>query len=274
MWKLFGHHVWNDLRHGVIGQWKKYAIACAVIVFICFQYLPVLEFAHQTGNVPLSFGDYLFYVLKGMAVIRPEEMDPEINVFWILYNFMIVFIVSYYPFKDLAGYGQQILLRSRKRSFWWLSKCIWAVTCVLIYYLLTYCIISIFVLFTGGNFSIFLQCDISQTNALNIKDAGVLLLIGIALPVAASVSLSLLQLVLSLILKPILSIMIILALIVLSIFICSDWAIGNYTMVARSSYMIAEGVDPTNGLIIMGTLSVCSVLAGLFVFKRKNIFSH
>lgn len=269
MWKLFGHHVWNDLRHGVIGQWKKYAIACAVIAFICFQYLPMMELVHQTGGASLSFGDFLFWVLRGTVLFHPET-----NMFWIFYNFMIVFIVSYYPFKDLAGYGQQILLRSGKRSFWWFGKCIWAVTCVVIYYLLTYCIISVFVLFTGGNFSIFLQCDIFQTNALKIKDAGVLLLIGIALPVAASVSLSLLQLVLSLILKPILSIMIILALIVLSIFICSDWAIGNYTMVARSSYMIAEGVDPTNGLIIMGTLSVCSVLAGLFVFKRKNIFSH
>ena len=274
MWKLFGHHVLNDLCHGVLGQWKKYGIAFAVMILICLQYFPILDFIHSTGGTAVSFGDYLFFVFKGMAIIDPNDMALDINVFWLIYNFMIAFIVSYYPFKDLNGYGQQILIRSQKRSFWWFSKCIWTISCVLLYYSLTYLVISAFVLFSGGSFTIFPQYSIQTTNVLGIQNVGDILLIGVALPILTSVCLSLLQLLLSLILKPILSIMAILALMTFSIFICADWSIGNYTMVARSSYMVENGVNPVNGLMIMGVLSVLSVVVGGIVFQKKDIFSH
>ncbi len=274
MWKLFGHHILNDLRHGIIGQWKKYGIACMIMILICFQYLPMLELVRKSGGVPISYGDYLLFVFKGMAIINPNDMALDINVFWLIYNFFIAFIVSYYPFKDITGYGQQILIRSQKRSFWWLGKCVWVLSSVLAYYLLTYLIISIFTLFSGGNFDIFPQYSIQSTDLPGIHTFYDLFLIGIVMPIVTSICLSLLQLLLSLIMKPILSIMVVLALLTFSIFICADWAIGNYTMVVRSSFMIEGGVNPVNGLIIMSALSIISVIAGLFVFKQKDIFSH
>lgn len=274
MWKLFGYHVLNDLRHGIMGQWKKYGVACAVMVLICFQYLPILDFIRSTGSDPVSFGDFLFFVFKGMAIIDPNDMSLDINVFWLVYNFLIAFIVSYYPFKDLNGYGQQILMRSQKRSFWWLGKCIWTLSSVFVYYLLTYLVISVFVLFSGGSLSIFPQYSIQSADMPGLQNIGDVFLIGIVMPILTSVCLSLLQLLLSLILKPVLSIIIILAIMTFSIFICADWSIGNYTMIARSSYMVENGVDPANGLIIVVTLSVLSVIAGVFLFRRKDIFSH
>ena len=273
MWELFGYHISNDIYHGIFGQWKKYSIGIAVMILICLQFLPMLEFVRLTDGPPVSFGDYLFHVFKGMAIIDSNDMSRDINVFWIIYNFIISFIVSYYPFKDLNGYGQQILIRSQKRSYWWVSKCVWTFLCVLIYYLLTYFTISIFVLISGGTFDLIPQYSIQGVDAV-VLNIGVIVLIGIVLPMLTSLCFSLLQLLLSLIFKPILSIMIILALMTFSIFICTDWSIGNYTMVARSVYLTENGVDPTNGLIIMSVISVLSIITGLVIFKRKDIFSN
>lgn len=51
-----------------------------------------------------------------------------------------------YPLRDLEGIGQQILVRSGRREYWWLAKCGWEIVSSFVYLLmlalgvLSYCL--------------------------------------------------------------------------------------------------------------------------------------
>ena len=83
----------------------------------------------------VSFGDYLFYLYGGMKEFIPDyEMGFQLPIVWIFVFLFLPFILLNYPLKDMNGIGQQMLIRSTKRTFWWLSKCCWNIFGTLFYH--------------------------------------------------------------------------------------------------------------------------------------------
>ena len=71
---------------------------------------------------------------------------------YVLPNVLIAFAIGNYPFKDINGYGGMVLMRARKKSVWWISKCIWAViTSVVTYAILVVEVVA--VALAGGRLS-------------------------------------------------------------------------------------------------------------------------
>lgn len=89
----------------------------------------------------------------------------------------------------------------------------------------------------------------------------------------ATLSLSAVQLLVSLILGPAVAFAVSASALFLSAFFLRSWLVGNYLMAARSS-SFAEleggGVDPVDGMILSGALLLGSFIGGLLVAKRLD----
>ena len=269
-------HICHDLRIGLVGQWKKYAAAAVVFAVICgdlfsrFQSALTYATSEMTSST-VSFGDDLFYLFRGMPEAVPGDPEMEINFFWVLIFILLAYIVSYYPFKDLSGYGQQMLLRSQKRGYWWLSKCIWNVFSVISFYLIAFLIAALFAILLGGDLSLLPHNDIQlYLNHFSFPELtpAMVLLLTLCLPLSVSITLSLIQMTVSLILNPIFGMITSAAILATSIFFNSQWILGNYLMVIRSQALSLQG------LLLCPILCAVSILIGYFYFQKRDILSQ
>lgn len=276
-------HIKHDLRVGVAGQWIKYLVTAIIFsVLNCSLLVSIEHIKRFSINDGIKFtsspnlGDFLYYNYRGMREFLPNDKDFQINAFFLLINLFLAYIVSFYPFKDLLGYGQKMLLSSQKRSYWWISKCIWNITSVLCFYGTTYIIMSFFSLFTGG-LSLLPHLEILQaccSVSLQSVDIFSVLMAGVLLPILISICISLFQMTVSLIFKPIIGIIVVASILVISIFYLSGWIPGNYLMIQRNSLFISgSGVDLWKGILLSFLISIASILIGLYYFMRCDILS-
>ena len=139
-----------DIINGIVHQWKKFMLLAVVYAVIIAEFLVWCKLKHLSGTFTSS--DVVLWLFKGMDWIRDTQRNIEIPTAYILPNILIAFIIGNYPFKDINGYGGMVLMRARKKSVWWISKCVWAVlTAVAAYVMLIIEILT--VTLAGGKLS-------------------------------------------------------------------------------------------------------------------------
>ena len=77
------------------------------------------------------------------------------------------YITLYYPFDDLEESGQNILIRSGGRQLWWLSKCLWNLTSVVVFFLLAWGVMVLGCLITGNSLSMEISPEMSKILVLD-----------------------------------------------------------------------------------------------------------
>lgn len=79
-------------------------------------------------------------MFKGGKYLTPDQISDSyvLPAFWLGIQIVIGFLVGYYPVNDMHTYGQQVLIRSKKRTKWWISKCVWNVATVIYCYVVMY----------------------------------------------------------------------------------------------------------------------------------------
>lgn len=271
-------YIRHDLRSGVWGQKGKFLVAAFIFVFLCGTLLRTvitIQNHPHSGFMPNpTLGDYLYQLLQGMSPFRPNSEDFEINVIWLFINLFLAYIVSFYPFKDLGGYGQLMLLRSKKRWYWWLGKCIWNVGCVTLYYAVLWLVATVFALCTGTLALTPTQAIQDVFSAGNVSEltSQRMLFHALLAPWLASVAISLLQMAISLLTQPIMGIIAVCGVLVISIFTDSFLALGNYTMLMR--HHLHQPIYWWLGCLWLVLIAAVSIVAGYFGFKKRDIFSH
>lgn len=274
----------HDIKNGILGEWKKFVVVIVATLFLCARLFLLHKNILANPNwlllkpveLQLCFGDYIFYIFKGMNIFNSTDIDFKINIIWIVINGYIAFITSHYPFRDLEGYGQLMLIRSQKRSTWWISKCIWNMLTVITFYFTTYFTIFIFSIFTG-NLSIIpqtrIQMSFSESNVGMLNPKTVIIIMFI-LPILVSISMCILQMLVSLIINPLISMVVTLAILSFSIFYCSNYMIGNHIMLMRNELFIPNfGVGTTEGIVLSLLIIVVSTLVGLIIIKKYDMVS-
>lgn len=286
---LFLKYLGHDLRCGLLAQWSKYLVAFVPFGLLCLSlasfWNKLVLHNPEVDVPPLTYGDYLFAMLQnthhpgciGKITIFdeygfPYTPGPQFQLLWVVPFVFLAFIVSFYPFKDLAGYGQQLLIRSRRRSTWWISKCAWVTACVTLYHGVLLAVPAVFALATG-TMELMPTPDIQRVitaTDLSTFTLWDMVLSTMLLPWLVCLSHSLLQLVISLYTQPVLGMIAICVLLVTPTFIATPLLPGNYMMTVRYG---AATLDPLFGVLWMAALSLACVIAGGVYFKRKNIFS-
>ncbi len=267
----------HDFYKGTIEGWKRYAISLCIFVFLCFVFQIRAEKIIQFNKISkeISFSDFILFMFRGMNVFDGNAVELQDKLpQWFLVNIYLSIIIGYFPLKDLSESGIQVLIRTKSRVSWWLSKCLWVTYNVLIYYAISIIVITVFSLFHGGlslepskDLNLILSnLDISKFNFKGI------LIVGIILPVITSITFSLIQLLISLFTNSIISNMFIITVLTLAPFYCNSFFIGNYLMILRSNLNIGDsGVSIVYGIVICVVLSIATIFIGANKIKRYDI---
>lgn len=267
--RLFRH----DLHCGLL-RWR-YCFAALLFLPPCIVAYSIFSI---NGNVG-SIADYLMFCFSGAIPTKTiaVQSDFQLPVFWLLLFGGGLLINLDYLLKDLTNAGQQIIIRSNSRASWFLSKCIWNILACGQYLAVGIITIVAFAAALGGKMSFINTPELTAIVFARIIDEGIVLAFGqvlintVVLPFATLVSLSMLQMTLSLRVKPAISFLICMALLITAVYVESPYCIGNGAMLFRSDLFLYDGIDTDVAAAFAFAVAIICSVAGVIQFSKTDI---
>ena len=267
-----------DLKCGLLKEYKKYIIAIGLFIIIGF------DFFIKMNDIEITVPDYLFYLFFGMEEYVPSPGNKfRFPALWVAVVLYVSYITLYFPYKDLNGYGKNILLNTQSKKTWYLSKCMWVTVSTIIYFLIGFVVLSLFAIISGAEITAdvssnavikFIQFITTEQN-LFYNDAMYykVTLLHFILPVVICIMNNLFQLFLSLFIKPFFSFIFTVSYTIASAYYLKCFMLGNYAMIARSNIFIDNGVNFTDGLIISLGVILVVIISGTVLFSKQDILN-
>lgn len=220
-----------------------------------------------------SITDYYMFLFGGMKEITKKELNSnmiiDIPTMFLGTAIILSFITGNFCFKNSS---YVTITRTKSRYAWILSKVICNVIVVTSVYVT---IAFIGFLFSNKDitFSSQLCKSVMGVSKISLDTTNVIktLLVMVATPCLCAISISQLQITISLAVNEISAFILIIAIYVVSLFYNVIWLSGNGCMVQRYSYFCENGVDVKSIVIYdIIVIAVC-ILADIFIIKNKNI---
>lgn len=267
-----------DLKCGLLKEYKKYIVAIGLFIIIGF------EFSVKMSDIEKTVLDYFFYLFFGMEEYIPSPGNKfRFPALWVTVILYVSYITLYYPYKDLNGYGKNILLNTQSKKTWYLSKCMWVTVSTISYFLIGFVVLSLFAIFNGAEITadvsskvvikfipfITTEQELFYNDAMYYK----VTVLHFILPVVVCVMNNLFQLFLSLFIKPFFSFIFTVSYTIASAYYLNTFMLGNYAMIARSNIFICNGVDFTTGLIITLCVILVVIISGVLLFSKQDILN-
>lgn len=257
-----------DIKNGLLKKWSVFLVTILASVI-------AIENVSWDLRRGWSGLDIIFNIFSGMPrfYIAP---DTIFNIPFLWFVFMIIpsFLIGCYAVDDLNAYGIQMIVKSRSKLSWWISKTIWCLLSVVSYFVV---IIAVMGIYSGINNIPFADggkrwCEfIGIYKAVPIKQ---LVLHGIAVPALTIFTLCMVQMLLSIIFGSLTAYVVIIVYDILSAYITYPVFIGNYSMLLRDSEYVSDGIDIRVGIVIELVLIVASFVAGIIVMKKTALFKY
>lgn len=250
--------VTTELKLWLEKEWKKYI---PLVLFFLFIIYKTYIFNKDEGG-GVSVIQCLYTMLKGS-----NTSFLRIPYLYLIFNMYIIYIFSYYPFKNMTNLDIQFILRHQNRNKWWIGKCMWSIFSIISFYVL--------------GLIMFLITDLINRNILNKKVNDNLIheytnklsnkriIIIVITAIIISISIHMLQMVISVVFSKMAALITIIFLYIISIYKSGHLLLGNYLMILR--YISLDGemaVNEYTGMIIGIGLIVLSVIVGC-VFVKK-----
>lgn len=267
-----------DLKCGLLKEYKKYVVAIGLFIIIGF------DFFIKMSDIEITVLDYFFYLFLGMEEYVPTPGNKfHFPALWVAVILYVSYITLYYPYKDLNGYGKNILLNTQSKKTWYLSKCMWVTVSTISYFLIGCVVLSLFSIISGAE----ITADVSSNAVIKLipfitteqnlfyNDAMYykVTLLHFILPVVICVMNNLFQLFLSLFIKPFFSFIFTVSYTIASAYYLKSFMLGNYAMIARSNIFIDNGVNFTDGLIISLGVILVVIISGTVLFSKQDILN-
>lgn len=171
----------------------------------------------------------------------------------------------------------QLLLRAGDKKQYWLSKILCITISTSLYFVLGVIVTLGCGSALGGVSS--LEIDKLILNVMNLssmvpREATSPAFIPTLLMVwFAILTITLLQQLISLFIKPIGSFLVMAVFLFLSAYFMKPFFFGNYAMMIRNALLCEGGVDAAEGILILSLVSLASIAGGCVVYDRKDILS-
>lgn len=275
--RIFLRQLRHDLRQGILARWFYVLPILIFTLILALSFRNQVDFLNGQLDAPLhpTFADAAVYLFGGMHPYIPSpDSRFEIPVFWLANNIYLLFMTAYYPIRDLSGFGKLILLKSRRRSAAWASKCVWLLVYTALTYLLEYALI--FAVFPGAH-ALTPTPELQQLTGgydpsvwLNGAWAAYVFLT----PFLTTLTLGMVQLALSLVWLPIAGFIADIVILTASAYSFSPFLIGNYTMLLRSALVLENGIRYPAAIAAELAIIAALALSGSLYFKRYDILEH
>lgn len=264
-----------DLACGIRSEWWKFALFLAAILLHNISLLQK-AIVYGEGGSSLTFGDYLANCLFGMdpVFIAPGQFF-QLPGGWMLVILLACFSTLSYPCKNLRSIGQQLIASSGGRWIWWISKCFWVAAICGALIVAALVLTAAFVVATSGSCSMAVSASAMalmgspQTAPLALEQSMAAFLLSFYLSLTA---LCLVQLAVSTLGNPIIGFASSVTILFFSCFFAEAFLLGNHLMAARSGAFVEHGFDPMYGTALSAMVCSASIVAGLALFDRKDLF--
>lgn len=270
-----------DLKNGFLLNIVKLFIIVLFVTAFCIDFYLRKNGAYilDESIPPGTFMDYLLYIFAGIKEYTPSMTDEFlIPVKWLLLYLFILYSTLYYPYRDLSSLGLNILIRTKGRIAWWISKCIWNICYVFSTYVLIFLTVIIFCLVMQEPISFDITSmfvnDLLGAESPYDTFSDRLVYIILLFPMFISIGLNLLQMTLVLFIKPLYSFGAIAVILLSSAYLLSPYLPGNYAMPIRSNYVVENGVSFSGGLIMFLIIVSVSIIVGSFYFRHYDILDE
>lgn len=257
-----------DIRNGLLRKWTVFLVT-AIASLIAIEQTDITIKEGATGT------DYILGIFSGMSrfYISP---DAVFNIPFLWFVFMIIpaFLIGDYAVGDLNAYGIQLIVKSRSKLSWWISKTIWCLISVITYFIVIFAVIGGYALATGRPLVGDSRNWCEYAGVYTSVDIGELVLHGIVVPALTIFTLCMMQMLFSLIFGALTAYVIIIVYDILAAYITYPVFIGNYSMLLRDRAYVYDGLDYSQGMIIELTLLVLTFITGMFIMKKTALFKY
>ncbi len=267
----------RDLRLGLLNR-SYILIIAAIFSFVMVRQCSSSMYALNSINYMWSNGtvmDYFIYSLKGMNYYRFDPKSSfELPLLWFIFQMGMSYFIAYYAEKDYSDNGVYVIVSGRSRSSWWFAKMIWSFLSIVAYYLVSFVSCVLFACYRGADLSMEVSYDFLKAyfgyNMTYISYSD-LIVVAVFVPIAVSIAICLVQLLLSFILSPVTSFAITCGVYVLSAYYTVWFLPGSFTMWLRSSYYDERGLNPLSGVLLSAFLVIVVCILGKEYFEKKDI---
>ena len=272
-----------DVRRSLLGKRKRFSVALLFFVLVTFACKisfsnAYLQSPELTPFATPTLGDFLLYAFGGCDLYIFDLDRPFAIPFqWLLLILLAIYINFDLTEESSAGVNIQLLLRAGNKKQYWLSKILCITISTSLYFMLGVIVTLGCGSALGGISS--LEIDNLILNVMNLssmipREATSPAFIPTLLMVwFAILTITLLQQLISLFIKPIGSFLVTAVFLFLSAYFMKPFFFGNYAMMIRNSLLCEGGVGAAEGILILSLVSLASIVGGCVVYDRKDILS-
>ena len=284
--------LWYDLRNGLFSKPARWVIVATLfaLLFLIFS-VDVLHWwwfdsrveqdIRNINVIGLSFGDVVLTQLGGMLPIIFTTLADSFDfpVKWLLPHVLILYFTLNYVSEDLTHCGVQVLTRARSKNAWWLSKCIWNVFTVVSCFVVGIGVLYVFSFVTGKELGFVFNSEVFfhlMSEWLPEQNAGAweYFMALCIMPCVVCVTVSLLQMVLSLFVKPVFAYIVSCVYYIAGAYYAHPLLISNFAMSSRSAVIGFYNFYAGSGLIICMVFSVSAVLIGISRLGKMDLINN
>lgn len=269
-----------DIRQGFRGFHLKMLGLILIVLVSCIELYSRKNNGYSMSGEQYrkaTYMDYLFFLLGGMKEYHPGAgMVFIFPIKWLILHLYLIYTTLYYPYKDLfLSMGDVILVRGKSRRSWWRAKCVWNILFIVLAYMVIFATTGIFCLVGGEVFSMDITPEIIE-EFMNLEECKVAYSLSLSVytvfvPLFISMSISIFQMLLSLLVKPVFGFGIVSMILLTSAYIVNPFLIGNYAMPMRSTYVVESGFGIVQGILAALCLLLISIIVGEMIFRKYDI---
>lgn len=272
-----------DVRRSLLGRWKRFSVALLFFVLVTFACKisfsnAYLQSPELTPFATPTLGDFLLYAFGGCDLYIFDLDRPFAIPFqWLLLILLAIYINFDLTEESSAGVNVQLLLRAGDKKQYWLSKILCITISTSLYFMLGVIVTLGCGSALGGVSS--LEIDKLILNVMNLSSmvpreaTGPAFIPTLLMVWFAILTITLLQQLISLFIKPIGSFLVMAVFLFLSAYFMKPFFFGNYAMMIRNALLCEGGVDAAEGILILSLVSLASIAGGCVVYDRKDILS-
>lgn len=269
----------HDLQEGIKKNCKIY------LAFMIYLLVENMNYTRQLAvlrrNTPelelLGVMDYIIHYFQGSlpySLMKHTEAF-KIPVEWFCIMIFFSLMIFRYPKEDYKNCGYQYITRSGNKIFWWLSKCIWCVCCVLLGIAGMWAVSGVTALCFG-------EMRLTPGSILNRKANDIIFADSIGwkkitayciMAIIVLLFFALLQLVVTFLINDIGALIVNISIIAASAYYLSPLLPGNYLMLKRCTCIYGNGgVSMGQGIMIYSAGCLVLAVIGYICFRQKDIF--
>lgn len=275
---------WNILKNDIVrGMFKrKYLYIIATTVIAVLVIATDLSMRRKIGTQgycgSVSAGDLLQVFYRGSRIIRLDNiMEYYMSEQYLFMVLGISFIVGSYCIKDLSSVGMQIILRCGSIGKWFASKIVWCFVSAFYITVLTDILIEIISVIHRYDLGFNIHMEVlhmyGYSNNTASIDAGEIAVISIVLPLMSLFTIALIQMLLSMLCSPIISLLLISAGMVITIFSGNAFLIFNGLMCMRNNVYISGGTDSVHMMLADAVIILLCAILGYVYIRRIDILN-